>query len=301
MSKLDQTVEEHLRAIEASCPRLLYALHATLEAVWGEIMRMELACGGLEKAWSALDYESAGVREIINLVEALRREMAKDGLMGPEELAACRQDVSALQRCMNRLRNPLAEQGPTNVMGQSPRDPMAETDGRLSPPLSASGGEEDAKDRPAVSDGLAKNKRPLKTCVFYCSNNLDAGRVAGSWGDLGGDTLQTIGLPCSGKVDVPYLVKALETGMDGVVIVACKKNECRHFEGSLRAHKRAQAVESLLEEIGFGAGRMAVIECATGGAQQACNEIKQFIEQVRRRPLHLTPGGATNSQERMVA
>jgi len=130
---------------------------------------------------------------------------------------------------------------------------------------------------------------------------LDAGRVAGSWGDLGGDTVKTIGLPCSGKVDVPYLVKALETGMDGVAIVACKKKECRHFEGSLRAHKRAQAVESLLEEIGFRSGRIAVIECAAGGAQQACSDIRQFVEQVRRLPLELTPGGAMHTQERMVA
>jgi hypothetical protein len=46
---------------------------------------------------------------------------------------------------------------------------------------------------------------------------------------------------------------------------------------------------------------MAVIECAAGGAQQACNEIKQFIEQVRRQPLYLNPSGAMNTQERMVA
>jgi len=284
MRKLDQTVDEHLRAIEASCPRLLYALHATLEAVWGEIMKMELACGGLENAGAEVDDESAAVREIITLVEALRCEMAKDGLMGPAELAACRQDVSALQCCMNRLRHPLAEEG------------------QISAALSAKGGAGDAKDRPARPDRSAENKRQLRTCVFYCSNNLDAGRVAGSWGgEPGGDTVKTIGLPCSGKVDVPYLLKALETGMDGVVIVACKKKECRHFEGSLRAHKRAQAVESLLDEIGFGAGRITVIECAEGGAQQACNEIKQFVEQVRRLPLNPTSGGAMNTQERMVA
>jgi coenzyme F420-reducing hydrogenase delta subunit len=301
MSQLDQTVDEHLRAIEACCPRLLYALHATLESVWGEIIRMELACTGLENSWSAGDDQPAPVREIVALVEALHREMAKDGLMGAGELAACRQDVSALQRCMNRLRNLLAQEGPSNAAVQPPRNPKAETAGQLSPALSAGGGEGDAKGRPAESDGLAKNQRRLKTCVFYCSNNLDAGRVAGSWGDLGGDTVKTIGLPCSGKVDVPYLVKALETGMDGVAIVACKTKGCRHFEGSLRAHKRAQAVESLLEEIGFGAGRMAVIECAAGGAQQACDEIKQFIEQVRRLPLNPTPGAAVNTQERMVA
>ena len=306
MSKLDQTVDEHLRAIEASCPRLLCALHATLEAVWGEIMRMELACGGLEKAWSAVGDKSAAAREIITLVEALHREMAKDGLMEAEELAACRQDVSALQRCINRLRDPKVETDGQFSPALSARGGEGQPSNirmrlLLSPAHSARGGEGDAKDRPAVSDGLAKNKRRLKTCVFYCSNNLDAGRAAGSWGDLGGDTVRTIGLPCSGKVDVPYLIKALETGMDGVVIVACKTKECRHFEGSLRAHKRAQAVESLLEEIGFGAGRMAVIECAAGGAQQACNEIKQFIEQVRRLPLNLASSTARTPQERMVA
>jgi coenzyme F420-reducing hydrogenase delta subunit len=301
MSKLDQTIDEHLRAIEASCPRLLHALHASLESVWGEIMRMELACGGLVKAWASVDEEPAAVREITSLVEALHHEMAKDGLMGAEELAACRQDVSALQRCMNRLRNLLAAEGPSNATVQATQASKAQTSGAFSPASGASGGEGDGKDRPGVSGGLARNRRPVKTCVFYCSNNLDAGRVAGSWGDPGGDTVKTIGLPCSGKVDVPYLVKALETGMDGVVIVACKKKECRHLEGSLRAHKRAEAVESLLEEIGFGAGRMAVIECAAGGAPQACNEIQQFIEQVRSLPLNLTPGGVMNTQERMIA
>ena len=120
-------------------------------------------------------------------------------------------------------------------------------------------------------------------------------------GKLAGDTVKTIGLPCSGKVDVPYLVKALETGADGVAIVACKKKECRHFEGSSRAHKRAEAVESLLEEIGLGAGRMAVIECAQGGARQAGDQIKQFIERLRTLPQGPTPGDTMDKQEHRVA
>jgi hypothetical protein len=40
---------------------------------------------------------------------------------------------------------------------------------------------------------------------------------------------------------------------------------------------------------------MAVIECAAGGAQQACNEIKQFIEQVRSLPLNLAPSSVMNT------
>jgi coenzyme F420-reducing hydrogenase delta subunit len=123
------------------------------------------------------------------------------------------------------------------------------------------------------------NQRALKTYVFYCSNNLAADQFAGLCHDLEGDTIKTISLPCSGKVDVPYLIKAFETGADGVAIVTCPKNECRHFEGNLRAHKRA-------EEKGVG---------------PVIGEIKQFIERVRNLPPACACSGAANKQESTVA
>jgi coenzyme F420-reducing hydrogenase delta subunit len=258
VNKLEQTVDQDLRAIGASCLRLLSALQQSPEAVWGEIMRMESVCQALNEACSDLQDKSAAAGEITALVESLRSQMAKNGLTCHEEFAAFRQGVSAIQRCTDRMGNSLGR-------------------------------------RDLTSD------RSLKTYVFYCSNNLDEDQLADVGQQASQDTIKTIGLPCSGKVDVPYLVKALETGADGVVIVACKKQECRHFEGSLRAHKRAEAVESLLEEIGLGVGRIAVIECAQGGAGKVCEEIKQFIERVRVLPQGHSPSGVMNKQEAVAA
>ena len=113
--------------------------------------------------------------------------------------------------------------------------------------------------------------------------------------------IKAISLPCSGKVDIPYLLKAFETGADGVAIVTCKKNECRHFEGTLRAHKRAEAVEGLLEEIGLTAGRMAVLECGKQDAGAVLEEIKQFMERVRELPPIDAARGAANQQESQAA
>lgn len=141
----------------------------------------------------------------------------------------------------------------------------------------------------------------MKTYVFYCSNNLAADQFASLCHGLEGDTIKTVSLPCSGKVDVPYLIKAFETGADGVAIVTCPKNECRHFEGNLRAHKRAEAVESLLEEIGMGAGRMDVFECGEQGAGQVLGEIRRFIDRVRNLPPARAGSGAANKQESTVA
>jgi coenzyme F420-reducing hydrogenase delta subunit len=150
---------------------------------------------------------------------------------------------------------------------------------------------------------MSMNNRALKTYVFFCSNNLDADQFAGLCRGLEGDVVKTISLPCSGKVDVPYLIKAFETGADGVAIVTCPKNGCRHFEGNVRAHKRAEAVEMLLEEIGVAVGRMAVFECESGenGAGQVLGEIRRFIDQVRNLPPSRALGGAANKQETTVA
>jgi F420-non-reducing hydrogenase iron-sulfur subunit len=128
------------------------------------------------------------------------------------------------------------------------------------------------------------NNRTLKMYVFYCSNSIEPEQMAGGLGKLDGVTVKTISLPCSGKIDVPYLVKAFETGADGAVIVTCKQNECQHLEGNLRANKRAEAVESLLEEIGMGKGRMAVIMLKDGGVEQAIGEIRSFIDRVKNLP-----------------
>ena len=127
------------------------------------------------------------------------------------------------------------------------------------------------------------NNRAMKIYVFCCSNSLDKERLSGVCSRADGITVKTISLPCSGKVDVPYLMKAFETGADGAVIVTCKKNECQNNEGNLRAQKRTEAVESLLEEIGMGRGRMAVIELKED-VKQTLGEINNFFNKIRNLP-----------------
>lgn len=122
------------------------------------------------------------------------------------------------------------------------------------------------------------NNQAFKIYVFYCSNGLDKEQLAGVC-EADGISVKVISLPCSGKIDVPYLIKAFETGADGAVIVTCKKNECQNNEGNLRAQKRAEAVESLLDEIGMGAGRMAVIELKDD-TKQTIDEINNFFNKI---------------------
>jgi len=122
---------------------------------------------------------------------------------------------------------------------------------------------------------------PLKMHLFYCSTCLDREEVDRCRKSLPGDVVNVIGLPCSGKIDVPYLIKAFETGADGVIIVTCESNECRNLEGNLRAQKRADAVDELLDEIGLGRGRVAVIHKTVAGVGQIVEDIGAFCTTIR--------------------
>jgi F420-non-reducing hydrogenase iron-sulfur subunit len=129
------------------------------------------------------------------------------------------------------------------------------------------------------------NDRNTNVYVFSCSNSIEPDQLAKGIGHRNGVDVRVISLPCSGKIDIPYLMKAFETGADGAVIVTCPNNECRHMEGNLRARKRSEAVESLLEEIGFGKGRMSVVTLKEGDVEQGTGEIRDFLARVKKLPL----------------
>lgn len=127
----------------------------------------------------------------------------------------------------------------------------------------------------------------LKMYIFYCANSLDQKELIHFHNQLKSETFKAIRLPCSGKVNIPYLVKAFESGADGVVIVTCKKDECRHIEGNKRAQNRVKAVDSLLEEIGLGEGRITVIQMKKAGVEQVINEIHEFCSKMKSMPLSI--------------
>jgi coenzyme F420-reducing hydrogenase delta subunit len=143
------------------------------------------------------------------------------------------------------------------------------------------------------------NQRPLKAHVFYCSHHVQARDFAALGGGSGTDAFKTIGLPCSGKVDIPYLMKSFETGADGVAVVTCQRDDCRYFEGSVRAQKRAEGVERLLGEIGLPIGRIAVFQCDQQETRLVLDRIMGFLETLRQLPpIHIASAATMPPGER---
>lgn len=66
-------------------------------------------------------------------------------------------------------------------------------------------------------------------------------------------------VPCSGKIDLNYLLHGLEGGGRGVVVVACRRGECSLAQGNYRAEIRIRTIQRLLEEIGLDPNRAQLL------------------------------------------
>jgi F420-non-reducing hydrogenase iron-sulfur subunit len=128
---------------------------------------------------------------------------------------------------------------------------------------------------------MSQNFKPVIT-IFHCVNAFEDGLSLNAYVD--NPEVRSIKLPCSGKVDILYLIKAFETGADGVAIITCGLGKCRYVEGNLRARKRAAAVEALLDEAGLGTGRLAVIAMNEGGLERVILELEAFRARIKALP-----------------
>ena len=68
--------------------------------------------------------------------------------------------------------------------------------------------------------------------------------------------VRLVRLPCTGKTDIGYILKAFEEGADGVYVVACALGNCHHVRGNERGRARVQRAKKLLDEIGLGGERL---------------------------------------------
>jgi F420-non-reducing hydrogenase iron-sulfur subunit len=94
--------------------------------------------------------------------------------------------------------------------------------------------------------------------------------------------VKIIRLPCTGKVDVEYIMKAFEQGADGVYVVACPIGNCHHEHGNVRATKRVEYAKKLLDDIGLGRERLAIYYASGGQGHTFANAAREMTARIRR-------------------
>lgn len=128
----------------------------------------------------------------------------------------------------------------------------------------------------------AKTPWEPKIIAFLCNWCSYAGAdLAGTSRIQYPPNIRVIRVPCSGRVDPLFIVKALQMGADGVLVAGCHPGDCHYISGNLIARRRFALLKRLLEYVGVEEGRVSFAWVSASEGGKFSDVVGEVVERVR--------------------
>jgi len=132
-----------------------------------------------------------------------------------------------------------------------------------------------------IADAMDKEVAGPRMVAFCCQNSAyEAAQMARVFQMPVPDGLQMIKVPCAGKVDVDYILKAFRAGAEGVLVLACHKDNCKSQRGNTFAGWRVEDGRRLLSEIGLEEERLGFATLASNMPVEFVRITKQMEDKL---------------------
>jgi F420-non-reducing hydrogenase iron-sulfur subunit len=95
-------------------------------------------------------------------------------------------------------------------------------------------------------------------------------------------SIRVIRVPCSGRVDPFFILKALQLGADGVLISGCHPGDCHYLTGNYVARRRFAVLNDLLQFFGIEPGRVMFSWVSAAEGERFAQVVRDSTEQVRK-------------------
>ena len=94
--------------------------------------------------------------------------------------------------------------------------------------------------------------------------------------------VRIIRVPCSGRVNPVFLLRALQNGADGVLVSGCHPGDCHYISGNLAARRKFALVKELVQYAGIEPERVQFtwVSASEGGRFAAI--VQKVVEQVQK-------------------
>jgi coenzyme F420-reducing hydrogenase delta subunit len=94
--------------------------------------------------------------------------------------------------------------------------------------------------------------------------------------------VRIIRVPCSGRINPAFLLRALQNGADAVLVSGCHPGDCHYISGNLAARRKFALLKNLLGYIGIEPERVQFtwVSASEGGRFAAV--IEKVVEQARK-------------------
>lgn len=121
--------------------------------------------------------------------------------------------------------------------------------------------------------------RILAFCCQYCA--YSAADMAGSMRLQYPPNVEIILMPCTGRFDMLYALKAFEGGADGVYVAGCLEGTCHFLEGNIRAKKRVNFLRNELKTLGVEEDRVRMYNLSASQGPRFVEIAHEFTDVIK--------------------
>lgn len=93
--------------------------------------------------------------------------------------------------------------------------------------------------------------------------------------------VRIVRLPCTGRIDPLFIVKAFERGADGVIVSGCHPGDCHYAEGNYHARRRFRLFRELLDFTGIDAQRVTFSWVSASQGKKWADVVNETTERIR--------------------
>ena len=129
---------------------------------------------------------------------------------------------------------------------------------------------------------MAKKKWNPKVVAFVCNWCTYAGAdLAGTSRITYDSNVRVIRVPCTGRIDTLFIVKAFEQGADCVLVSGCHPGDCHYNVGNYHARRRWIVFRELMSFLGIDDGRLQFSFVSAAEGVKWAELINRLAEEIR--------------------
>ena len=118
--------------------------------------------------------------------------------------------------------------------------------------------------------------------AFVCNwCTYTAADLAGTSRMVQQPNVRLVRMMCTGMVDPKYVIKALLSGADGVLVSGCHPGACHYINGNAKARRRVKLLNEILPQFGIDKRRLCLTWVGASEGNEFAATVNNFINEIR--------------------
>lgn len=93
--------------------------------------------------------------------------------------------------------------------------------------------------------------------------------------------IRVIRVPCSGRINPLFIIKALQYGADGVLVSGCHPGDCHYISGNLVARRKFTLLKKFLDYMGIESERLNFSWVSAAEGEKFSRVVTEIVKEVK--------------------